>query len=627
MCIRDSPQTDLHIQIKHSQQNIRQRSMDRTDQVSDGAKAEPSTPATPSDPYNPQPHLVAAVHDNNPNADQQRRQKDKEKQRKKAAKKREKQYRSGFYLTSIVMNVTLGSFQCGYFSSVFSPLIDNLSAILNLPSELKSFYVGLISSLIPLGGTVGALLAGNLKMKWGSRRALLLSDFVAALGTIVTCFPVLGLVLLGRFVQGVSYGLNLTLVAIYINEMVTRDTQGLFGSAIGIMISLGAVCGFVFGFGVPEPSDPDYLTSNWWRIMFAFPIVISFLRLLVFVLFVRYDTPMSHVQRGQLVRAESVLSLIYKKEFADREYASLSLMSPTLPPGSAGEPMSPGLNLEDPTSASKLKAPEIASPTLSSMSGATTMRFKDLFSYPYAKATILTSLLVFFQQFTGIGVINFYAGEIFKGDPSNPNSPSTTTMLSVITSIGAVIASLFSGTLIEKFGRKGILLGGSVMMALNHLVFVTAVYAKQFELAAICVITCQFELSLTIGAVMWIILPELIPAKGVSFAVFLNLVATLVTLQFFPIIKESSIGLGGSFLIFLITTTMFAFVSACCVPETKGKTLPDILSILNGEDEMERKIGDIEKSEASTAHNKVSPAMSPYASNTPTVQMEQGKIR
>src|SRR5690606_37601171 len=104
--------------------------------------------------------------------------------------------------------------------------------------------------------------------------------------------------------------------------------------------------------------------------------------------------------------------------------------------------------------------------------------FASLFStWPMFKRVIVSTVTMFFQQFTGINAILYYAPSIFKqlGQDSNTISLLATGVVGIVMFVATIPAVLW----IDKAGRKPILIAGAIGMALCH--FIIAIIFSQFE--------------------------------------------------------------------------------------------------------------------------------------------------
>lgn len=197
--------------------------------------------------------------------------------------------------------------------------------------------------------------------------------------------------------------------------------------------------------------------------------------------------------------------------------------------------------------------------------------------------------LMFFQQFSGINAVIFYTNSIFRSAGSKIPSEIATIIIGVVQTIATYISSL----LIEKAGRRLLLLQSCIIMGLSLIVL--GVYFKlksdSYNVASfgwvplISMILFIVSFSMGYGPIPWMMMAELFPvefrgaATGVT--VITNWVLVFVVTLCFPIM-EAALGIHNCFWFFaafMVGSVVFVFF---LVPETKGKTVSQIQSILAG---------------------------------------------
>jgi sugar porter (SP) family MFS transporter len=205
---------------------------------------------------------------------------------------------------------------------------------------------------------------------------------------------------------------------------------------------------------------------------------------------------------------------------------------------------------------------------------------ESLFSGNYGKPIFFAVTLAIFNQFSGINAIMYYAPRIFEMTGISKSGA----LLQAI-SIGAtnMIFTLFAIQLIDRFGRRTLLLIGSVGMViflgLVANAFFTGDYGGYFVM--ICLIGFIAFFAFSQGAVIWVFISEIFPNRVRSAGQTLGssthwIMAALVSWTF-PIIAEGS-ELGGAyaFTFFSVTMLLQLFFVWKVLPETKGQTLEGI---------------------------------------------------
>lgn len=207
------------------------------------------------------------------------------------------------------------------------------------------------------------------------------------------------------------------------------------------------------------------------------------------------------------------------------------------------------------------------------------------------RALAISLGLMFFQQLSGINAVIFYNSAIF----ASANGGKEMSSASIIVGGIQVVATLLASVVVDKVGRRILLLVSDLMMAVSTILLAVYFQLKQDDPAkvddlswlavlAVCLFIAMF--SIGYGPVPWLMVGELFANNVKAFAspvagVFNWLLAFLVT-KVFTNLKDA-MGEAGVFWLFSgisLLGTVFVFL---VVPETKGKSLNDIQRLLAGE--------------------------------------------
>lgn len=194
-----------------------------------------------------------------------------------------------------------------------------------------------------------------------------------------------------------------------------------------------------------------------------------------------------------------------------------------------------------------------------------------------------------FQQVSGINAIIFYTMAIFKSAGSTMD-PSLCT---IIVGVVQVLMTFGSTLLIEKAGRRILLLQSSIVMGICLTIVGIFYHLKEGGsdvssigwLPLVAVVLYIVSFSLGFGPIPWMMMGELFASdvKGIasSIAVMFNWTLVFIVTKTFGLMNE---GLGGDVTFWIFAACMVAgtlFV-AIFVPETKGKSNAEIQALLNG---------------------------------------------
>jgi sugar porter (SP) family MFS transporter len=206
---------------------------------------------------------------------------------------------------------------------------------------------------------------------------------------------------------------------------------------------------------------------------------------------------------------------------------------------------------------------------------------EPLFQRKYRQPIILAMLLAAFNQLVGINAVMYYLNDIFL---MAGFSRSSSGLQAVFIGLTNLIATLLAMSVIDKIGRKTLLLVGSVGMILSlsgvSFIFLTHRYEKNLLPLLIAYI---FSFAISQGAVIWVFISEIFPnrvrAKGQSLGSSTHWVMNTLTAGVFPLFVAHSAGLP---FVFFAAMAAVQFVMVFLIfPETKGVSLEELQKKLN----------------------------------------------
>ena len=414
--------------------------------------------------------------------------------------------------------------------------IGNVSGALLFIAEemrLSPALQGSVTTVLVAGNIVGALIAGKLATAIGRKPTMLLVvvgyAVFAAWSALVSDILWLDV---SRFFLGVAIGLSLVVAPIFLAESAPAAIRG----SLVVGYQVATVTGILLAYLV----DWSLAESGNWRLMLGLSAVPSVL--VIFLLVRLPDTARWYVLKGRLDEARATLRQVDPTADVDREIA------------------------------------EIGADIAAQRGG----RIAEMFRRPFSTATMFVLALGFLVQGTGINAITYYSPTIFKQMGFQGNA--TVIGLPAIVQAAALVATIGSLFVVDRFGRRPILLGGIGSMMLSSVVMVVVFATGSLDsggslwgFLAILVFTAGFNFGF--GSMVWVYASESFPAHlrtlGASLMLTADLVANLIVAQFFLPLMD---GLGGAttFVIFLVLAAIsFGFVLRFA-PETKGRTLESI---------------------------------------------------
>ena len=205
----------------------------------------------------------------------------------------------------------------------------------------------------------------------------------------------------------------------------------------------------------------------------------------------------------------------------------------------------------------------------------------SLFRAKYRFPIFLAVTIAMFNQLSGINAILYYLNYIFAQAGFNQVSSD---LQAVAIGFTNLLFTLIAMTLIDKVGRKKLLLTGAVgtTICLAGVAYVFLSHSHESWLVALLVVYIAF-FAFSQGAVIWVYIGEVFPnrvrAAGQSLGSFTHwLMAGIISLGFPAVAAKSG---GYPFVLFAVMMAVQFFVVLLWYPETKGVSL----------EEMQRKLG------------------------------------
>jgi SP family xylose:H+ symportor-like MFS transporter len=453
------------------------------------------------------------------------------------------------YLFGITLVATIGGLLFGYDTAVISGAEKSIEVFLIEPLKLSAIIHGATVSSALIGCIIGGIISGYCSSVCGRKNTLLLAAllfFVSALGSGFPeslffnhgepSIPLLFVFNLYRIIGGIGVGLASAVCPMYIGEIAPAEIRGRLVSFNQFAIIFGMLVVYFVNWGIANGQTIEWINDTGWRYMFASESIpaILFGILLLFV----PETPRYLSMTNKNKEALSVLQKI---------------------------------------NGSTEKAKSILEEIKNTVSD--TVKAK-LFSY--GKTVIVIGILLsVFQQFVGINVALYYAPRIFE---SMGAAKDASMLQTIIMGLVNVIFTVIAIVTVDKWGRKPLLITGSIGMAIG--MFAISVLAFNniigiSTLVFIIIYTASFMMSW--GPICWVLISEIFPNKirgqAVAIAVAAQWAANyLISSTYPPMMKFSG---GMTYCFYGLMALISAIFVWKMVPETKGKTLEDMEKVWN----------------------------------------------
>jgi len=474
------------------------------------------------------------------------------------------------YLIGIVMVAVLGGLLFGYDTAVISGAEKGLQAFFKDAQDFTytDGWHGFTSASALIGCIIGSALSGFLATRLGRKKSLIIAGllfFISALGSMMpeflffehgkATFSLLIMFNFYRIIGGIGVGLASAICPMYIGEVAPSNIRGMLVSWNQFAIIFGQlVVYFVNFFILGDHIQPlveemgkglaainpaaQWTVTTGWRYMFGSEAVPAglFALLICFV----PETPRYLVSIGKDEKALGILSRI------------------------------------NGTSKAKQILTEIKETMV--------VKTEKLMTYG-AMCIFIGIMLSVFQQAVGINAVLYYAPRIF-GDMGMDNPMMITVFMGIINILFTLVA-IFT---VEKWGRKPLLITGSLGMAAGALgVAVTFGHAGMELVTAASLLIYSASFMFSWGPITWVLIAEIFPntirgaavAIAVAFQWIFNFIVSSTFVPMFNMHLTEGDDFGhwftyGLYGIICIVAAVFVWK---LVPETKGKTLEDMTAM------------------------------------------------
>jgi MFS transporter, SP family, sugar:H+ symporter len=445
----------------------------------------------------------------------------------------------------------LGGFLFGYDSAVINGAVAAVTDEFDVAPGPLGFAVA--SAL--LGAAGGALTAGKFADRFGRLFTMKVAAVLFLVSAIITGLaPNLALFIIGRIIGGVGVGVASVIAPAYIAEVSPARIRGRLGSlqqlAIVTGIFLSLLVDFLFARAAGGSRNEFWLGLEAWRWMFLAMVVPAAVYGLLTLLIP--ESPRYLIATYRIPEARRILSSLLGEHGVD---IKVNRIRETL-------------QHEKPPSWADLRAPRTG-------------------LLPIVWVGLGLSV---FQQFVGINVIFYYSNVLWEAVGF---SEEDSFVITVITSVVNILTTLIAIASVDRFGRRPLLLIGSVGMAVTlgtmAVIFGTAplndegapvLSGATGPIALIAANLFVVAFGMSWGPVVWVLLGEKFPnrirAAALAFAAGGQWVANWLITVSFPALKDASLGLAYGF--YAVCAVLSFFFVLRWVRETKGVELEEMRS-------------------------------------------------
>ncbi|THV26122.1 sugar porter family MFS transporter [Glycomyces paridis] len=448
----------------------------------------------------------------------------------------------------------LGGFLFGYDTAV----INGTTGALESQWGINSVETGVVVSSALLGCAVGAWFAGSLANKFGRPKVMMLAAiifFITSLGSALATGPVD--LTVWRVVGGLAIGAASVIAPAYIAEIAPAHLRGRLGSLQQFAIVLGIFAALLVNYGIQASAGGASGEVPWggtaWRWMFAAAAVPAFVYFM-FSLNIP-ESPRYLVAKQRLQEAKEVLTKYVGGDVDTR----ISEIQRTL-------------TSDHPPRISDVRGPRLG-------------------LLPIVWIGIFLSM---FQQFVGINVIFYYSTSLWQSVGFSESDAFLTSVINSVVNIAGTILAIY---LVDRVGRKKLLMWGSLIMfvALGTMAVIFASAPVDADnnpilgdaegtVALIAANVFVFGFAFTWGPVVWVLLGEMfsnrIRASALGVAAAAQWISNWLITVTFPELARTGLFLAyGLYALFALISFFFVLKM---VKETKGVELEDMESLESG---------------------------------------------
>ncbi|WP_320053035.1 D-xylose transporter XylE [uncultured Acetobacteroides sp.] len=424
------------------------------------------------------------------------------------------------------------------------PAATDIVEMKNTADAVKGFVIA--SALI--GCVIGGAAAGFISKSFGRKNGLFISGvafFISAVGAWKPeTFNVFGTLdvysfAIYRIIGGIGVGIASMISPMYIAEIAPANVRGKLVSFNQFAIIFGMLVIYFVNYFIAKQGDEQWLITDGWRLMFlsgAVPAGI-FIILLLFV----PETPRYLAMKGKDEKALKVLN--------------------------------------------KISGKSNAAAILNDIKG--TLHEKNAPWLSYGFGVILIGILLsVFQQGVGINVVLYYAGNIFRNMGASTDSSLLQTIIVGVVNLAFTVVAILT---VDKFGRKPLMIIGSIGMAISMIALGFTFYSGHVGLLALVfMLTYTAAFAMSWGPVCWVLLAEIFPNSirgALSIAVAAQWIANWIVSLTFPMLNDNvwlteKFHNGFAYWIYGIISVLSAVFILKMVPETKGKTLEEMEAVV-----------------------------------------------
>ncbi|XP_064583218.1 solute carrier family 2, facilitated glucose transporter member 11-like isoform X1 [Zonotrichia leucophrys gambelii] len=410
-----------------------------------------------------------------------------------------------------------------------------------LPQESLMLLWSLIVSVYCLGGMVGCLCSGCLTAAFGKKKSLLFNDVVLITAALLTACSrrakAFEMILAGRFLEGMAAGIHMNAHVQYAGEISPKKLRGFINVTSTVFLALGKTVARILGLR-------ELLgTEDMWNVLLSFSGLVALIQL-IFLPFFPESPPYLLLQKEDKAGCLKAMKQLWGEGNYQTEFDDL------------------------------MKEKAITK-------GTKIMNVLEVLREGSVHPQLCTMLLLLLSlQLCGLSAITFYTSEIFE----TANLPeSIIPYVSLGVSISELISIIFCSSIIDRFGRRRLLCGGYLLMALILVLLETCLLlSDQFLWLRYCSVILIFLFIIAYGlgpaGAVVAVMNEIFTLSTRASAFVIGGIIIWLGLTFTGMVFPFAVMLLGPFcfLIFVAVLVISVVLIYLFLPETKGKSTSEI---------------------------------------------------
>lgn len=389
-----------------------------------------------------------------------------------------------------------------------------------------------VVALFAIGGLAGGLFGGKLCKFLGRRNTLLYNNTLCIIAGLIMALSLNPVMFgIGRILVGFACGVSTAAVPMYVAEISPTNYRGAMGTLHQLSI--------VFAILISQLLGLPFSTINGWRLLVGFTVVPSLIQLVTLPFCVK--SPNYLASKGQINAAERSLKKLRASNSVREELESIM-------------------------------AAQVATTDNENLSFLQLFKSKSL-----RKALIIALSTQLAQQLSGINGVLQFSSSLFE-----KIAPGKEKQFTVGIGVTNLIATLLAVYLMDRAGRRSLLMLSQFGMAIVCTFIVVASVLKANLLTVILVFVFVAIFAVGLGPIPWLILPEIFPTYAISPASSISVMVNwgsnfVVSLVFETVLASIA---PYSFLPFAAASFVLGLIIYFMLPETKGKSLDEVVSML-----------------------------------------------